>query len=694
MADSVYSLRSTLLTTLTRTSRPNVPVMVALRNTAAVALPLAAGFASGHPVAGLGISAGALNVMFADQPGPYRQRLEVIALVTVAAALSGLTGFLVGGHPGLLLAAMAVWGFAGGLLVLFGPHMTRVGMTSMILLVVTTSTPLPWQQALQAAGLILAGGVLQAAFSIAAWPLRRYLPERQALAAVYRDLAQLARQQSPDTDAPPVTDSLTELQHTLLGHSHARGRAMEAFYALMELAERIRLELMAWQTPFSGMRVQGTRARQVARVLDGIAVALEHAEPPTRAGHALERLQKALAQPSQPARLQTLAGQLAAAVRNTQWAGSKGEIRARHIDIRLPHALRNVAPVAALRANLGLSSIAFRHALRCSVVLTLAMAVAHYAGLEHGYWLPMTAAIVLRPDFGSTLNFGLLRVLGTILGLILTTALLYLSPDSIWAHLVLMTVLCFAFRYLAGAHYGVAVAALTGTVVILLAFEGVAPGVSVNARVLNTALGSGLALLAYIVWPTWEHGRARPALAAMLEAYAHYLHTLADDDDDSDARRDARASARVARGNAQASLDRLRAEPATTAALMELANSLFANGNRLIRTAMTLEAMGDADGQLPCQARIRPFLDSAVQSLRDIAAALRDRTELPPLPPLRDMQHQLAEQLCAVTDAETAAALRHVSDRLTDNINTLEHMLRRPRNGEDAGQSVPVRART
>lgn len=691
MADSVYSLRSALLTTLTRTSRPNVPVMVALRNTAAVALPLAAGFASGHPVAGLGISAGALNVMFADQPGPYRQRLEVIALVTLAATLSGLTGFLVGGHPGLLLAAMALWGFAGGLLVLFGPHMTRVGMTSMILLVVTTSTPLPWQQALQAAGLILAGGVLQASFSIAAWPLRRYLPERQALAAVYRDLAQLARQQSPDTDAPPVTDSLTELQHTLLGHSHARGRAMEAFYALMELAERIRLELMAWQTPFSGMQVQGTRARQVARVLDGIAVALEHAEPPTRAGHALERLQKSFADAAQSSRLQTLAGQLAAAVRNTQWAGSKGEIRARHIDIRLPHALRNVAPLAALRANLGLSSIAFRHALRCAVVLTLAMAVAHYAGLEHGYWLPMTAAIVLRPDFGSTLNFGLLRVLGTILGLILTTALLYLSPDSVWAHLVLMTVLCFAFRYLAGAHYGVAVAALTGTVVILLAFEGVAPGVSVNARVLNTALGSGLALLAYIVWPTWEHGRARPALAGMLDAYANYLHALAADNN-ADARRDARASARVARSNAQASLDRLRAEPATTAALMELATSLFANGNRLIRTAMTLEAMGDAEGQLPGQAQLRPFLDTAVQSLRDIATALRDQTELPSLPPLRSMQQQLSDQLAAVADAETAAALLHVCDRLTDNIDTLEHMLKRPRTSEDPGPSTPIHA--
>ena len=96
--------------------------------------------------------------------------------------------------------------------------------------------------------------------------------------------------------------------------------------------------------------------------------------------------------------------------------------------------------------------------------------------LPHGYWLPMTAAIVLRPDFAATFNFGLLRVVGTVLGLLLTTALLHLAPNEPWAHLALMAVLCMGFRYLATAHYGVAVAALTGTVVILLSFEGVEPG--------------------------------------------------------------------------------------------------------------------------------------------------------------------------------------------------------------------------
>ena len=68
-----------------------------------------------------------------------------------------------------------------------------------------------------------------------------------------------------------------------------------------------------------------------------------------------------------------------------------------------------------------------------------------------------------------------------------------------------MALLCMGFRYLATAHYGIAVAALTGTVVILLSFEGVAPGAAVIDRVINTALGCGMAC-----WPTW---RGRPGSA-------------------------------------------------------------------------------------------------------------------------------------------------------------------------------------
>ena len=53
-------------------------------------------------------------------------------------------------------------------------------------------------------------------------------------------------------------------------------------------------------------------------------------------------------------------------------------------------------------------------------------------------------------------------------------------------------------------HYGIGVMLLTGLVVILLAFKGIAPGDTIAARGIATALGSALALVGYVVWPSWE----------------------------------------------------------------------------------------------------------------------------------------------------------------------------------------------
>ena len=338
-------------------------------------------------------------------------------------------------------------------------------------------------------------------------------------------------------------------------------------------------------------------------------------------------------------------------------------------------ALRSAPIWATLRANLTPRSVAFRHAVRMAVCLSLALALSRLLNLPHGYWLPMTAAIVLRADFAATFNFGLLRVLGTVLGLILTTVLLYVTPNQPWAHLALMAVLCMAFRYLATAHYGIAVAALTGTVVILLSFEGVAPGAAVIDRVINTAMGCAVALLAYAVWPTWERSRARAALAAMLEAYADYLGTLGEAANTG--RGDCRSAARTARTNAQASIERMRSEPATPPPLLTLARNLFANGNRLARTAMTLEAMLADLADLPRQPGFSAFIQHAAAALRTIATALRTNQPLAPLPDLRARQQALVGFTRDTANAVTTELLSRISDRLVDNIDTLAHVVRR-----------------
>jgi uncharacterized membrane protein YccC len=257
---------------------------------------------------------------------------------------------------------------------------------------------------------------------------------------------------------------------------------------------------------------------------------------------------------------------------------------------------------------------------------------------------------------------------------VVTTVLLHVTPDQPWAHLLLLAVLCMTFRYLAGAHYGIAVAALTGTVVILLSFDGVNSGVAVMDRVINTTLGCSMALLAYVAWPTWERGRARAALARMLEGYADYLAALAQPSQRT-AHRETRTAARTRRSNAQASIERMRAEPATPPELLKMARALFANGNRLARTAMALEALIDDNNALPEQVETGNFIELVANTLREIADALREQRAPIDLPDLRALQQTLVVLLLMSENRASADLLTRISDRLVDNVNTLAHVV-------------------
>ncbi|MEO6925725.1 MAG: FUSC family protein [Rhodanobacter sp.] len=684
MSSNGYSLRAHAIESLTRIKPPNVPWRVVVRNTTAVVLPLAVGMATGYPKIGLAVGTGALIAMFSDQPGPYRQRLRQLLLNALAAGVASLVGFSIGDQLLPLLLVTAAVGFFGGLLVVFGPDTARAGMTSMILLVVTAASPMSPTAALGSAVLIFGGGLLLASFSLAAWPLQRYRPERQALVEVYRGMAELAREsRREETDVPALSEAMSDLQRTLLGRHRAHGRAMEAFGVLLELAERIRLELTAMAELHADSTSHADFRHATAGILAAIADALEDGDSPARATELLQALRTNEAvlpeRQSDTDGLSThrdaLIGQLAAAVRNADWAGSRGELRASAAETQLPSALRNTAIWATLRASLTPRSVAFRHAVRMAVCLSATLALSRLLKLPHGYWLPMTAAIVLRADFAATFNFGLLRVLGTVLGLVVTTLLLYISPAQPWAHLALMAALCMAFRYLAGAHYGIAVAALTGTVVILLSFEGVASGAAVIDRVINTALGSGIALLAYVAWPTWERTHARAALATMLDAYADYLRVLASPT--THARGEIRSAARTARINAQASIERMRTEPATPPQLLTLARQLLSNGNRLARTAMTMEAMLDDFSSLPAEAQFKAFVLQSADALQTISTALRKRQPMPALPDLRARQRALASPKSGAQDAHKSVLLVRVTDRLVDNIDTLAHIVKR-----------------
>src|SRR6185437_1916839 len=144
-----------------------------------------------------------------------------------------------------------------------------------------------------------------------------------------------------------------------------------------------------------------------------------------------------------------------------------------------------------------------------------------------------------------------------------TTALLYFLPPGPWPRIAVMAVFCAGYRYFGTVHYGIAVTAVTGMVVLLLALAGEPPEPTMTARLIATVIGSAMALTAYGLWPTREREQIRPTLVGLLRAYAAYVASLSVVGQAHE-RREARNGARVARANAEAALARLLAEPATS----------------------------------------------------------------------------------------------------------------------------------
>jgi hypothetical protein len=142
-----------------------------------------------------------------------------------------------------------------------------------------------------------------------------------------------------------------------------------------------------------------------------------------------------------------------------------------------------------------------RHPLRVALTVALAMLIFRLGHIERGYWIALTVAIVLRPDYGSTFTIGIARIGGTIIGSVLAWCIAMLIPATPAAHAAAaigFAALGFVVFRVGPAYYGIAI---TGFVISLLTMVGLSETTAVVARILATLIGGALALMAFAFWP-------------------------------------------------------------------------------------------------------------------------------------------------------------------------------------------------
>jgi len=668
------------------------------RSALGVGIPLLVGLALDRPVDGMAAAGGAFSAGFAVFATGYRTRLSAVLLATGGVAGSTFVGVAVGDVLWAFALTATLWGFAAGMLVSLGVAAGIVGLQSVIGLLLVTQFSMPLSDGLGRAGLVLLGGLVQVVLLLTVWPLERSPVERRALAAVYRSLAQYAATLPDGHRAPPDSGPLHAARRALRDpQPFLRDDDVAVLSGLHEEAERVRTTLAALAHVREQLAAAPARADAVAALdtlavdaaalLRDIAAAAELPRSAARA-RALDAAGPELA-PERWARLTACVGVLrehtaaAGPARGHVGASLLGEVDRLATDllghlqtvVRLSRA--SSAPAArqaraapwrdalpTLRANLTLRSPAFRHALRLAGALGAGTLLAALLPYEHRYWLPLTALVVLKPDFTSTFARGVGRIVGTVAGAVAASALaatLRPGPLLLAVLLVLAAWACYAVLFANYALYGLSV---TAFVVFLLAFAGLPESSVVADRVEATVLGGALALVAYAVWPTWERVRVAEQLARALEAQARYGSGLLEQYADLGRRdlprlEELRAAARVARTNAEASVERTRAEPARRRGTLTLdASAAVVHEVRSYAlAALALQAHLPAARPVGADGALSALAVELRATLTDLAGALRDDRPPRSPSPLREARAELRDALDARAVADPAAAL-------------------------------------
>ena len=145
---------------------------------------------------------------------------------------------------------------------------------------------------------------------------------------------------------------------------------------------------------------------------------------------------------------------------------------------------------------------------------------------SHSYWILLTILVISKPGFSLTKQRNYERIIGTLVGACFGVAALTFIADKniLFVILLLCMVGCFSFQR---KNYVVSVLFMTPYVLILFNFLGMG-GLSVaSERIIDTLLGSGIALLAsYSLFPNWEYKNLKDAMIDNLKANVRYFEQV------------------------------------------------------------------------------------------------------------------------------------------------------------------------
>ncbi|MEH0577491.1 MULTISPECIES: FUSC family protein [Streptomyces] len=488
-------------------SRPAVA-----RAALAMTLPLVIGLAAGQPAYGALASMGALSGVIGDTADAYRMRILNIAIPQLFGAVGITLGSAVYGHGWAAVAVVTGVALVSGMISTIGAVASVAGLLLLLNSVVGAGLPMPGQWWL-APVLMTGGGLLVLLLALLAWPLRSGVPERTAVAAAYRTVADLLAACGSD-----VPGEYEDARHTVT-------QSLNQSYDLV-LARRTRQH---GQNPELTRLIAQLNA--VTPVVEAAPAAHLNGRPlPAEVPEAVRHLARAVGTGFTgpidlhlPAPGSETARAVDHALRHAAEVVAAPDIDPRGFDDRLgrPAALRVRAARAA--RDVTLSAGSWRYGLRLALCIGLAQVLVSTVPVARSYWVALTITFVMKPDFGSVFSRALLRALGTVAGLVVAAAVLSQVPRG-WWDVPAMLLLAPLIPALTPRGYGYQTAAITPVILLLsdiLNHQGTG---LLLPRLVDSLIGCAIALVAgYLLWPESWHTRVGDRLADTVADTARYV---------------------------------------------------------------------------------------------------------------------------------------------------------------------------
>lgn len=454
----------------------------AARAALCMGIPVIVGWAMGDTTAGLMATTGAFTALYGSDR-PYLNRARYLALIALSFAIAVSLGVWAQATPWMVVPAIALMAMAATFLC----NALRVAPPGAYMFTLAcaagTAIHAPHLSIVHTALLVFAGGALAwCAHMIGAffWPRG---PERKAVATSAEAVAQFIEAVgTPAQDAARHNAALAmqESWTTLVSHQPPRPRPDGTLTRLRAIGRELNL-LFADAMNATGPMPPGTaeRARRLAQEAQNPHPGAERTDP----GHVPL---------GHHATLESLA-----------------------------ESLRPWSPALLVTARVGVAT-----AIAGTIGATL--------GLERAYWCIAAAMLILHQglDWARTLQRGLERMGGTLVGLLLAGAILVLHPGGLWLAVTLMG-LQFIIEMIVIRNYALAVVFITAAALTIASGGHPVPDVGhlLWVRGVDTVIGCFVGLAVFVLsTPRFATSRVPDEIIRTLEAIEATIKSMAKGD--------------------------------------------------------------------------------------------------------------------------------------------------------------------